>query len=520
MLSSARVAVTPVAPDDIGLPDAEVLFEEAACGLLVTSRDGIIRRVNKTFCRWMGYCASELVGLRRIQDLLTMGGRIFHQTHWAPLLQIQGSVAEVKLDLVHQAGHTIPIILNAVRREYATGVFHELAIFVAEDRHKYEREHILARRRAEELLIKQLEAQQALEVAQAKLRLALESGQLLVWDVNPETTERRYEEGVASLLGFETPQTITEEQYASFIEPEDREREQLAFSQALNVYGEAYRCVYRLNGVDGVQRTVSSSGRGLFKEDGSLHQFVGILQDITELSQQRAEAEDRALFAEQMVGIVSHDLRNPLSAIRMGIHLLERGEVTPAQTQVLGHLTHSTDRAQRLIADLLDFTVARVGEGITLSLEPIQLHKLVSANVTELTLAFPGRALEHGAFGEGMCMGDADRIAQVIGNLVSNAMAYGAPDRTVTVASGIEGDTFWVSVHNHGVPIPDDVLPRLFEPMTRGGSGNSKARSVGLGLFIVREIVRAHEGDIRVRSSAGEGTTFIATFPRRTMERA
>ena len=91
MLSLARVAVTPVASDDIGLPDAEVLFEEAACGLLVTSRDGIIRRVNKTFCRWMGYCASELVGLRRIQDLLTMGGRIFHQTHWAPLLQIQGS---------------------------------------------------------------------------------------------------------------------------------------------------------------------------------------------------------------------------------------------------------------------------------------------------------------------------------------------------------------------------------------------------------------------------------------------
>jgi sigma-B regulation protein RsbU (phosphoserine phosphatase) len=520
MPSSARYVVMPVSSDNTGLPDADMLFDEAACGLLVTSRDGVIRRVNKTFCRWMGYCASELVGLRRIQDLLTMGGRIFHQTHWAPLLQIQGSVAEVKLDLVHQAGHTIPIILNAVRHEYPSGVFHELAVFVAEDRHKYEREHVLARQRAEELLIKQREAQQALEVAQAKLRLALESAQLLVWDVDPETAERRYEEGVASLLGFDAPQTITDQQYASFIEPGDREREQLAFSQGLNTYGEAYRCVYRLNGVDGIQRTVSSSGRGLFKADGSLHQFVGILQDITELSQQRAEAEDRALFAEQMVGIVSHDLRNPLSAIRMGIHLLERGEVTPVQAQVLSHLTHSTDRAQRLIADLLDFTVARVGQGITLSHEPIQLHELVSASVTELTLAFPDRAMEHSACGEGVCMGDADRLTQVIGNLVSNAMAYGAIDRTVTVRSGIEEDTFWISVHNHGTPIPEDVLPDLFEPMTRGGSGNNKARSVGLGLFIVREIIRAHEGDIHVTSSAGKGTTFTAMFPRRAMESA
>ena len=79
--------------------DPEALYENAACGLLVTSLDGTLRRANRTFCRWIGYESSELIdGRRRFADLLTMGGRIFHQTHWAPLLQIQGSVAEVKLD--------------------------------------------------------------------------------------------------------------------------------------------------------------------------------------------------------------------------------------------------------------------------------------------------------------------------------------------------------------------------------------------------------------------------------------
>jgi sigma-B regulation protein RsbU (phosphoserine phosphatase) len=429
------------------------------------------------------------------------------------LLQIQGSVAEVKLDLVHQAGHTLPVILNAVRREHTSGVFHELAVFVAEDRHKYEREHVQARKRAEELLVKQLEAQQALTVAQARLRLALDSAQLFVWDVDPDTGERRYEEEVARLLGFKQARLISDQEYHEFIEPGDRDCELQAFLQSLNASSNVYRCVYRLNGVDGVQRTVSSSGRGLFNADGTLHQFVGVLQDITELSRQRAEAEDRALFAEQMVGIVSHDLRNPLSAVRMGTALLERGEATAGQVKILGHINHAVDRAQRLIADLLDFTVARVGQGIKVSSESVNLYELVAGSVTELTLAFPDRTLEHRHEGQGICFADPDRLTQLIGNLVSNAMTYGATEGAVTITSKIVSEAFSISVHNCGEPIPADRLPSLFEPMTRGEEGGNKVRSVGLGLFIVREIVRAHEGTISVTSTAEHGTTFTARFP-------
>jgi sigma-B regulation protein RsbU (phosphoserine phosphatase) len=385
---------------DNDLPEWQALFEDAACGLMLTSVDGTIRRVNQTFCHWIDVPAEELVNRRRIQELLTMGGRIFHQTHWAPLLQMQGSVAEVKLDIVHRDGHTLPMMMNARRRRHAGGVFHELAMFVATDRNKYESELLLARRRAEDLLRQQQEVQRALTESQA------------------------------------------------------------------------------------------------------------------ELDRQRAQAEDRALFAEQMVGIVSHDLRNPLSAVQLSTYLLERADLTAQHRQALHRIIRSTQRAQRLIEDLLDFTAARVGGGLAVTLAPIDIHQVVVNAVEELRTTFPDREIEHQSVGHGNCRGDPDRLTQAIGNLVANATTYGAADRPVRLTTRVEAESFAIEVHNAGEPIPADQVEALFEPMTRGSGSSTSGRSVGLGLFIVREIARAHGGEVSVESNSEEGTTFFLRFPR------
>lgn len=131
------------------VPSASDLFDEAPCGLLVTALDGTILKVNQTFCNWIGMPREDLVDARRMQDLFTMGGRIFHQTHWVPTLQMQGSLAEVKFDVRHRDGRTIPMILNARRRKRAQGDFDEIAAFVAEDRNRYERELMTARKKAD-----------------------------------------------------------------------------------------------------------------------------------------------------------------------------------------------------------------------------------------------------------------------------------------------------------------------------------------------------------------------------------
>jgi phosphoserine phosphatase RsbU/P len=366
-------------------PSAADLFEDAACGLARTTDDGVFLQVNRRFCQWVGMEAQELVGRRKLQELLTMGGRIFHQTHWMPLLQMQGSISEVKLDVIQRDGHTVPMVMNALRREGHGAPVHDVAMFVAKDRDVYERELVLSRKKLEVL------------VAQAN----------------------------------------------------------------------------RL----------------------------------------QAEAADRALFAEQMVGIVSHDLRNPLSTIQMGATLLARGGATPAQLRVLGRISRAAERANRLIADLLDFTQARLGQGIPLSPRPIDLRATVAEAVEELALAYPGRKLVHDHEGPVACVADGDRLTQAIGNLVSNAMTYGRLDAAVTVTSRVLPAGFEVVVHNHGHAIPPDVRQALFQPMVRGEAEAASGRSVGLGLFIVSEIVKAHGGSVAVLSDAESGTAFRATFP-------
>ncbi len=495
------------------MPGWEGLYDDAPCGLLVTARDGAIQFANLTFCRWIGSGRDELIGKRRFQDLLSMGGRIFHQTHWAPLLQMQGSVAEVKLDLLHRDGRPIPMVMNAVVREREGVVSHELALFVAEDRHTYERELLLARKRAEQSLATQVEAQRALELAEAQLRMAMEAADLYVWEVDAQTGERTYEPRVALLLGYATPQPVDLAQFAALVEPLDRERALQAFERVLLASTDLFRATYRINGVDGRQRTVLATARAIGEGDGA-RRIVGLLDDITELSGQRAAAEDRALFAEQMIGIVSHDLRNPLSTIKLGTQLLERTHPTPSQAKVQGNIGRAAARALTLVGDLLDFTRTRMGQGLPVDVKQVDLHALVSGCVEELALAHPACALVHVRHGQGDAWADADRLCQLIGNLVSNAVAYGDLNAPVTVTSRIGAAHSSVVVHNTGPVIPPDLMPTLFQPMVRGTDVGAANRSVGLGLYIVSQIARAHDGDVIVSSAVAEGTAFTVKLPR------
>ncbi len=500
--------------DEGELPDVESLFEEAPCGLMVLDVDGTIRRANRTVCRWIGWSATDLLQQkRRLQDLLTVGGRIFHQTHWVPLLEMQGSVSEVKLDILDAQGRRIPMLLNAVRRTHGATVYHEVALAVAEDRNRYERELLDARRRAEELLVTERATRTALAVAQARLRLARESALLFLWDADPATRVRRYDDETAMLIGLPAAEPVTEARYCAAIDAADRDREAQVFEAAMTGTSDRYACVYRLNGLDGQLRTVSAFGRAYADADGQLQGFVGVLYDVSEISQERAAAIDRASFAEQMMGIVGHDLRNPLSAIHMSAALLARASLPPEQALRVTRIDSAARRAQRLIGDLLDFTAVRLGRGLPVAARPAHLHDAVREILDELAVSFPGRQIDHRPTGPGECSVDRDRLAQLVGNLVANAVTYGSPDTAIVVESCTSDLRCSVSVANDGTSIAEHLLPTLFEPMTRGGDHNDGLHSVGLGLFIVQQIARAHHGDVHV-SSANHHTVFTVDFPR------
>lgn len=503
-------------PEELpGLPGADELFDDFPCGLVVTSARGTILKVNRTLCHWLGFEREELVERKKLQQLFTMGGRIFHQTHWMPMLQMQGSLSEVKFDVQHRDGRAIPMLLNAVRRTGTNGEIHQVTLTVSEERNKYEKELLFARHRADDLLKLQRVAQRNTEAAQSRLQQAVRVGALFLWDVDTGSGLRRYQPEVAALLGLpvQASAQVAEDTFKAAIAQDDVEVDEAAFRLALQQPELVHTWTLRLNGADGVQRVVTASGQAFHHEDGSLSQFVGVLSDATESVRERSAAQDRALFAEQMMGIVSHDLRNPLSAIVMGAAVVGLGEELSAQkAKALARVVSSAERARRLIDELLDFTLARVGKGLAVTRVPVDLHALVAKVVDELAPAFPGRTLRLKSVGAGTCTADADRIAQLVGNLVANAMTYGAADRDVTVTSWLVGSTASVTVHNEGPPIPTELQSAIFEPMVRGEQEGSSARSVGLGLFIVRAIAEAHGGMVNVRSSTEGGTTFEFSF--------
>lgn len=172
---------------DYPLPSGDALFEHAACCLLVTDHNGRILRVNATFCGWLGFEAHELAGARQIQDLLSTGGKVFYQTHWAPLLQMQGSVAEVKLNMMHRDGHMLPMLLNAVRRRHGELTYLEVAVLIVADRHKYEQELLLARRNAEASVAAHQLAQKELQESRDVLSLAMRGARMGAWSHEPKS---------------------------------------------------------------------------------------------------------------------------------------------------------------------------------------------------------------------------------------------------------------------------------------------------------------------------------------------
>jgi sigma-B regulation protein RsbU (phosphoserine phosphatase) len=132
--------------------DAEQLYDRAPCGYLTTEPDGRILKVNQTFLTWTGYTREELVGRRTFASLLSPGGRIYHETHYAPLLRMQGSVREIALDVAAPSGARIPVLLNAVLESDDDGApaLVRVAVFDATERREYERELLRAKERAED----------------------------------------------------------------------------------------------------------------------------------------------------------------------------------------------------------------------------------------------------------------------------------------------------------------------------------------------------------------------------------
>ena len=220
-----------------------------------------------------------------------------------------------------------------------------------------------------------------------------------------------------------------------------------------------------------------------------------------------------------LLGVLGHDIRSPLGAMSMCAQLMPRvGTLNEKQQELTSQIIDSGTRISDIISTLLDLTRARVGTGLPILKAPMDMGVMARKVVDEMQVQHSDRTILVEITGDVQGEWDITRIGQLFSNLIGNAMQYGT--KTVPIDVLIKGDSLGViiSIHNAGVPIPSKQLTTLFNSFTRGennsnhhGAGNS---NLGLGLFITKEIVLAHDGTIKVISNEKEGTIFSVRLPK------
>jgi len=244
---------------------------------------------------------------------------------------------------------------------------------------------------------------------------------------------------------------------------------------------------------------------------------LAAFEDVTGVRAAEEDALRQARFLEQFIGILGHDLRNPLQAIRGSAQVLSRKPLAEAEQRNVRRITGATERMSRMITDLLDFTRSRLGGGIPMKPREVRLKELVREIVEELEAAFPNGKIEWSVGEDVRGVWDQDRIAQVLQNLMANALQYGGREAPVRLAVREEGDEVVLTVHNEGEPIAPQTLSQIFEPFRRGPQGSGeKASGLGLGLYIARQIILAHGGQVEVASTGDAGTTVTVRMPRQS----
>ncbi len=234
-----------------------------------------------------------------------------------------------------------------------------------------------------------------------------------------------------------------------------------------------------------------------------------------ELFRQKKELASALRLNEMFVGILGHDLRSPLSTIVMGAQHLELSVTDASDLKTVRRMFSAGERMTAMIEQLLDLTRARLAGGVGFLdvRERLDVGDLVQRTAEELRGAHPNRDLVVEVTGDCAATGDPVRLLQVFSNLVANAINHGAEGAPIRVAvHGTEHEVL-VQVRNRGVIAPD-ILPTMFDPFRGRQTASSKARGLGLGLYISQQIALAHGGSVRVESDEANGTTCTVRLPK------
>ncbi len=380
--------------------------------------------------------------------------------------------------------------------------------------------------------LRMVEVENALRDSEQRARLAVEAAQLGTWDLDPVTRKLKLSERCRTLLCIGSEEETTYERFLASVHPQDRQCTHSAVTHALDQSsGGAYDMEYRTtSGEGGNEYWLRATGRAFFDEYGRATRFIGTVQDIGEQKQleaQRArlfdaeraareQAEAASRMREDLIAIVSHDLRNPLSSISMSAEVLQvviPPEMAPRTTKPVETIMRSAGRMKRLISDLLDVASIDAGalsvrretqDAVGLLREAVEMMSPVAADKSILLdIENTSPELEVSA--------ERERVLQVFSNLIGNAVKFTREGGRITLSARAEGALVKFAVSDTGQGLSEEHLRHVFD---RYWQAKKEGRlGIGLGLSIAKGIVEAHGGTIWAESILARGTTFYFTLP-------
>lgn len=458
------------------------LYERAPCGYVFTLPDGAFARVNQTFLEWTGYTRDELLR-GRLQDLLTVPGKMFYENQYAPLLRMQGTVQEVAFDIVRRDGTRLPVLINSVLRVDAGGAPTLVAstIFSAVDRRTYERELLLQRTRAEQL------AEVVTASSDAIITCSFD-GVLQRWNRSTEDLFGYGPEELSALRLYDLLPFGGEARYQQILQSLWKGKDLQEETVAVRAGGE------RLD--------VSVGITPHRDELGTVSALSAIIRDISE----RRQVER---LQQEFLAMASHELRSPLTAIRGQAQLMQRRsayseqgvEAIIAQTRTLSRLVEDLLLASQIEADRLELHL--------IELDLVSAARAAAQYIVSDVHDIHVNAPDHPV----VIRADPRRLDQVFTNMLTNAVKYSPEGGDVVVRIVDDEHEVCLDVIDHGIGIRRDDMPKLFNRFYRAADAARRTEGTGLGLYIVRRIVEAHGGTIDVESEPGRGSRFTLAFP-------
>ncbi len=489
------------------------LVESNIFGVAFGDFNGKITYTNDYFLKMVGYEPEDLLAGQVRWDQMTPPEFIHLDAQGAKELKMYGVCTPFEKECIRKDGSRVPVLLGAALMQEPDDQQQEIIVFCLD-------------------LTELKQVESALRERETRYRLVGRATNDAIWDWNLVTNEVEWNEGVQTLFGYwETDVDSDASWWYERIRPDDRERVVGGIHELIDSGGQIWSEEYRFLLADNSYALVIDRGFVAHNEQGSPVRMIGSMMDITQRQQAelereqllareqaaRAEAEAANRMKDEFLATLSHELRTPLNAMIGWTQLLRTRKFDEATaTRALEVIDRNTKSLAQLIEDVLD--VSRIITGkLRLNVFPVQLAPIISAAIDTVRPAAEAKEIQLVLLDSsvGLVLGDANRLQQVVWNLLTNAVKFTPKRGRVQVRLHLEHSRVQISVSDTGQGISPDFLPYVFDRFRQADSTTTRSHGgLGLGLAIVRHLVELHGGTVAVQSPGiGQGATFIVNLP-------